>query len=103
MADALHGGDSLILFPERTHHLDEGLKPFKSDIFHLTHSMPKVEFVPVWIENPGRVMPKGTRVPVPLLCTLTFRAVLSLLQDEQKEAFLERTRTALLDLAPLAN
>ena len=32
--------------------------------------LPQVEFVPVWIENLGRVMPKGAFIPVPLLCTL---------------------------------
>lgn len=103
MAGALQAGDSLILFPEGTRNLGEALQPFKSGIYHLARQMPQVEFVPVWIENLGRVMPKGALVPVPLLCTLTFGGPLALQPDETKAAFLERARRTLLDLAPPAN
>lgn len=103
MAEALRAGDSLILFPEGTRNLGEALLPFKSGIYHLAKQMPQVEFVPVWIENLGRVMPKGALVPVPLLCTLTFGAPLTLQADETKPAFIDRARSALLDLAPPAN
>ncbi|MCZ4306721.1 lysophospholipid acyltransferase family protein [Zoogloeaceae bacterium G21618-S1] len=103
MAEALRAGDSLILFPEGTRNLGEDLQPFKSGIYHLACQMPQVEFVPVWIENLGRVMPKGALVPVPLLCTLTFGAPLTLQADETKPEFIDRARSALLDLAPPAN
>lgn len=103
MAAALGAGDSLILFPEGTRNLGEALQPFKSGLYHLARAMPAVEFVPVWIENLGRVMPKGALVPVPLLCTLSFGAPLTLGDDETKPAFLERARSALLELAPPAN
>lgn len=103
MAEALRAGDSLILFPEGTRNLGEELLPFKSGIYHLAKQMPQVEFVPVWIENLGRVMPKGALVPVPLLCTLTFGAPLMLQADETKPEFIDRARSALLDLAPPAN
>ena len=59
-----------------------------------------VEFVPVWIENLSRVMPKGRFVPVPLLCTVTLGVPLTISPGEDKEAFVERTRSALLALAP---
>jgi 1-acyl-sn-glycerol-3-phosphate acyltransferase len=103
MADALRANDSLILFPEGTRNLGEDLLPFKSGIYHLARAMPQVEFVPVWIENLGRVMPKGALVPVPLLCTLTFGCPLTLQPDETKPDFLDRARAALLALAPPAN
>lgn len=103
MAEALRAGDSLILFPEGTRNLGEELLPFKSGIYHLAKQMPQVEFVPVWIENLGRVMPKGALVPVPLLCTLTFGAPLTLQADETKPEFIDRARSALLELAPPAN
>jgi len=103
MADALRANDSLILFPEGTRNLGEDLLPFKSGIYHLARAMPQVEFVPVWIENLGRVMPKGALVPVPLLCTLTFGCPLTLQPDEAKPDFLDRARAALLALAPPAN
>ena len=103
MAEALRANDSLILFPEGTRNLGEDLLPFKSGIYHLARTMPQVEFVPVWIENLGRVMPKGALVPVPLLCTLTFGCPLTLQPDETRHEFLERARGALLTLAPPAN
>lgn len=103
MAEALTQGDSLIIFPEGTRNQVEDLQAFKSGIYHLAQSVPEVEFVPVWIENLGRVMPKGALVPVPLLCTLTFGSALSLKQDESKTDFLQRARNALLELAPPAH
>lgn len=100
MLDALEQGDSLILFPEGTRNLEDGLLPFKSGLYHLTRLRPDIELVPVWIANLNRVMPKGRALPLPLLCTLSFGTPLEHLQDESKQAFLERARNALLALAP---
>lgn len=100
MLDALDQGDSLILFPEGTRNLEDGLLPFKSGLYHLTCLRPDVELVPVWIANLNRVMPKGRALPLPLLCTLSFGTALQRLEDESKEAFLERARNALLAMAP---
>ena len=101
MAASLDAGTSLILFPEGTRNMsDEPLLPFKSGLYHLANARPQVELVPVWIENLNRVMPKGEFVPIPLLCTVTFGAPLSVRDGEDKDAFLGRARTALLGLAP---
>lgn len=103
MGEALAQGDSLILFPEGTRHQGNEVLPFKSGLFHLARAYPEVELIPVWIENIGRVMPKGTYIPVPLLCTLTFGPPLpppALAEGETREAFLTRARTALVTLAP---
>ncbi|WP_134583753.1 lysophospholipid acyltransferase family protein, partial [Pseudomonas aeruginosa] len=99
---ALDGGDSLIIFPEGTRNLDDEVKllPFKSGIYHLSLAHPEVELVPVWLANLNRVMPKGRMLPLPLLCTLSFGKPLVATAEEGKEAFLERARMALLDLAP---
>ncbi|MFD2835899.1 hypothetical protein ACFS3C_02545 [Azotobacter vinelandii] len=53
----------------------------------------------MWIANLNRVMPKGRVLPLPLLCTVTFGAPLSLDSGERKEEFLARAREALLNLA----
>jgi 1-acyl-sn-glycerol-3-phosphate acyltransferase len=100
MAAVLEAGDSLIIFPEGTRNLGDDLLPFKAGIFHLARVRPDVEFVPVWIENLGRVMPKGALMPVPLLCSLTFGQGLTWTAGESKIAFLARSREALLALAP---
>lgn len=100
MTDALDAGDSLILFPEGTRNVtDEQLLPFKSGLYHLAMARPQVELVPVWLENLNRMMPKGEIFPVPLLCTVTFGAPLAISAQENKSAFLERARTALLAAA----
>lgn len=101
MASALDQQSSLILFPEGTRNTgEEPLLPFKSGLYHLAKRRPDVELVPVWIENLNRVMPKGEVVPIPLLCTVTIGTPLSVGSDEAKAAFLERSRHALLALAP---
>lgn len=101
MAGALDEGSSLILFPEGTRNTtNEPLLPFKSGLYHLARTRPDLDCVPVWIDNLNRVMPKGEFLPVPLLCSVAFGAPIRLDAGEDKGAFLERARTALLALSP---
>lgn len=101
MVDALTGGDSLILFPEGTRNTtDAVLLSFKSGLFHLAAKAPQAELVPVWINNLARVMPKGQLLPIPLLCTVVFGPPLARIDGEDKAAFLERARAAMLALRP---
>lgn len=102
MDGALKEGKSLILFPEGTRNTtdDQVLLPFKSGLYHLARENENVEFVPVWINNINRVLPKGKILPIPLLCDVRIGEVIKKLPDEDKNEFLTRTRQALLDLAP---
>lgn len=100
MKAALDTGASLIVFPEGTRNTTEAkLLPFKSGIYHLASRRPDVEFVPVWIDNLNRVLPKGEVLPVPLLCTVNFGTPIRLASGESKDAFVERARNALLEIA----
>lgn len=100
MIATLDQGDSLIVFPEGTRNIAEGLLPFKSGIYHIARQRPAIDLVPVWIANLNRVMPKGEVLPLPLLCTVTFGAPMHITADEAKTDFLARARDALLNLAP---
>jgi 1-acyl-sn-glycerol-3-phosphate acyltransferase len=97
---ALELGDSLIVFPEGTRNTtDELLLPFKSGLYRVAGKRPDVPLVPVWMENLGRVLPKGDFIPVPLLCSVSFGAPMQVRPGEDKAEFLGRARQALLDLA----
>lgn len=98
MRQALEEGASLILFPEGTRGTGEHLQPFKSGVFHLARACPQTDFVPVWIENSYRVMPKGLPLPIPLLCSVAFGKPMRLAAGEPKQEFLDRLRQALLEL-----
>ena len=102
MDGALKQGKSLILFPEGTRNTtdDQILLPFKSGLYHLARENENIEFVPVWINNINRVLPKGKILPIPLLCDVRIGEVIKKLPDEDKTEFLTRTRQALLNLAP---
>jgi hypothetical protein len=62
-------------------------------------AFPQVELIPVYIENLHRSMPKGALLPVPLICTVRFGTPLTRVPDEEKDAFLERARDAVIRLA----
>jgi 1-acyl-sn-glycerol-3-phosphate acyltransferase len=100
LAEALGKGDSLVIFPEGTRSNKGVPQPFKSGLFHLAEQFPQVQLIPAWIDNVQRVMPKGEVVPAPILCTVTFGAAVQVLPGEDKRAFLERARAAVLALRP---
>ena len=101
MAAALEAGESLIMFPEGTRNMSEELLlPIKAGIFHLARACPNVRFVPVWIENLQRVLPKGVLVPVPIACTVRYGHPLEFVPGVSKVEFLAQVRKALLDLRP---
>lgn len=101
MLDALDSGQSLIFFPEGTRNMtEEPLLRFRSGLYNLAAARPDVELVPCWIENMSRVLPKGSLLPIPLLCRVVFGAPVTLQEGEDRKDFLDRARQSLLALAP---
>jgi 1-acyl-sn-glycerol-3-phosphate acyltransferase len=100
LVEALANGDSLVIFPEGTRSNKGAPQAFKAGLYHLAEQFPGVPLIPVWIDNVQRVMPKGEVVPVPILCTATFGAPMQLEPGEDKRAFLDRARTAVIAQRP---
>jgi len=98
LMEALRNGDSLVIFPEGTRGNKGDPAPFKAGLYHLAEAFPEVQLIPTWIDNVQRVMPKGEVVPVPILCSVTFGAPLLLQPGEDKRAFLDRARDAVIAL-----
>jgi 1-acyl-sn-glycerol-3-phosphate acyltransferase len=100
MEDALAAGKSLILFPEGTRTLDDDgdMRDFKPGLWHLAKKHPKVELVPVHLENLNRILPKGDFLLVPLLAAVTFGSPIDFREDEDKMDFLARARHAVESL-----
>jgi len=100
MQAALDAGASLIIFPEGTRSRSGEIGPFKSGIHHLAEQNPGLRYVPVYLENLFRILPKGEVFPLPLVAVLYFGDPIQLQSGESREDFLERARSELIDLQP---
>ena len=98
LVEALGQTHSLIIFPEGGRNLSGETGAFKSGIYHLAKRRPDVELVPVLIDNLNRILPKGEVLAVPLLSSISFGTPMRLLADESKKDFLERARSAVVNL-----
>ena len=86
----------LIVFPEGTRSLTGELLPFKSGLYHLAVRKPDLLFVPVYLANMNRILPKGEVLPVPMVSTISFGSPIQLTAGEDKQSFLTRARDALI-------
>lgn len=98
LLNALGERSSLIIFPEGTRGTSEIPGPFKSGIYHLWQHRPDVEFVPVYLANLNRVLPKGEFLPVPIISRVIFGPPLQLETHETKETFLGKAYRAVCAL-----
>jgi len=99
LVEALQRGDSLIIFPEGTRGSGPLPVAFKSGLFRLATQFPAVQLIPVYLENLHRSLPKGAVLPIPMTCTVRFGPPMSLAAGEAKDAFLERARDEIVQLA----
>lgn len=89
---------SLIVFPEGGRSAGDEVGEFKSGLYYLCKKRPDLELIPVHIENLNRILPRGEFLPVPLLSCITFGPPMWLESGEPKQSFLDRARTAVLNL-----
>lgn len=94
LKEALDQGKSLIIFPEGGRNNSIELNEFKCGIYHLAKDRPNIDFVPVYINNANRILPKGEYLPVPLICSIFFGSSMRLEMHECKKDFLHRARLA---------
>jgi 1-acyl-sn-glycerol-3-phosphate acyltransferase len=100
MRKVLETGDSLIVFPEGTRQMGTTLGRFKSGLYHLAQACGEVPFIPVYLENLNRMLPKGAFIPVPLISRITFGQPLPFnAVHGQREDFLKLAREALIELS----
>jgi 1-acyl-sn-glycerol-3-phosphate acyltransferase len=98
LLEALSAKNSLIIFPEGTRGTGETVARFKSGIYRLWCKRPDVLFVPVYLANLNRILPKGEVLPVPVISRAVFGQPLALQAHETKESFLEKAHAAVCAL-----
>ncbi|WP_272657508.1 lysophospholipid acyltransferase family protein [Providencia sp. PROV118] len=99
LESVLESKHSLIFFPEGTRGDGETLSQFKSGLYHLAKKYPDVEVVPVYLENLNRVLPKGSKLVVPVICSaIVGKPLEPIMENENKIDFLLRAKKALEEL-----
>jgi len=98
ICQALQAGQSVIIFPEGTRSDDDELQVFRNGLWHIARRRPEQMFVPVWLENLSRVLPKGEFLPVPIICGLTFGTPCIRTDGQDRDAFMQCLRDRLAQL-----
>lgn len=95
--EALDRGEILILFPEGSRGEPERLQKLKKGVAHLAKARPHVPVTPVFMHGLGKVLPKGSLLPVPFTCDVLVGQPYR--WEGSVEGFMARTEAAMATLA----
>ena len=98
MTKVLEEGKSIIIFPEGARNSSDDISEFKGGIYHLAKNVKDVKFVPVYLENMNRIMPKGELIVIPIIGRAVFGSSILYQEGDNKQDFLARARKQLADL-----
>jgi len=101
MAEEMADQYSIIIFPEGGRSAGEEVLEFKSGMYHLAKKRPDLEFIPVYLDNMNRILPRGNVLPVPMLSRIVFGPPIWIETGEKRDTFLARAREAVLRLKDL--
>jgi 1-acyl-sn-glycerol-3-phosphate acyltransferase len=93
--EALARGDIVVVFPEGTRG-DGEMGRLKNGVARLAEAFPDAPVTPVWIEGAGRVLPKGSVIPVPMNCWVGVGPPVR--WEGRRTAFMDALRDGLLAL-----
>ncbi|MDQ3031085.1 MAG: 1-acyl-sn-glycerol-3-phosphate acyltransferase [Myxococcota bacterium] len=101
MAGALGSGALLLIFPEGTRGRGAGVERFRGGLHALASRRPDATFVPIYLENLSRVLPKGEAIPLPLIVRVCVgEPLVERPSALPREAWLEAARAAVIALGP---
>lgn len=72
MMKALKRGQSLIIYPEGSRGKPNEMQAFKNGIGHILLKYSHIAYIPTYIENTGKVLPKDKLIPIPFNCQVVF-------------------------------
>lgn len=96
LVNALRNNNILVLFPEGTRGTPDIMGDIKPGLWHLARRCPEVPVHPVYLHGPGRSLPKGSRIPVPLFADVCVGE--SIPAGRDKREFAERVKAVFAEL-----
>lgn len=96
LAKALEEDSIVVLFPEGTRGRPDTLEDIKPGLWHLARRFPTVPIHPIYLHGPGRSLPKGAWIPVPMF--VDARVGEPFFFHADKRLFLDDVRTRFMAL-----